>query len=108
MGPSFCTPKFPRAGLSCTSHRVFPSFVAGLVLAALVSAIMSSADAVLLSAGTILSVDVIGASANRPQKKGPLICPLGASGYRLAALGLAWFEWGHQCLAFAYTIYTSG
>jgi SSS family solute:Na+ symporter len=39
---------------------ILPTLAAGVVLAALVSAIMSTADATLLSAGTILSMDIIG------------------------------------------------
>lgn len=100
----------PEQAFPALVTGVFPSFVAGLVLAALVSAIMSSADAVLLSAGTILSVDVIGRFRKPTAEKRTLNLSrwvLLAIG--LAALGLALVLNGViNALLFAYTIYTSG
>lgn len=39
---------------------LLPSFLSGIVLAAFLSVMLSSADSVLLSAGTVISVDIVG------------------------------------------------
>jgi SSS family solute:Na+ symporter len=89
---------------------VMPSFVAGLVLAALISAVMSSASATLWSAGTILSVNILQPFRNSTGENHPLR----ASRWSmliisLAALGLALLlNSVISALLFAYTIYTCG
>jgi SSS family solute:Na+ symporter len=100
----------PEQAFPALITGIFPTFVAGLVLAALVSAIMSSADATLLSASTILSVDVIGYFRKSAAEKKTLnrsrwlLLAVGA-----AALGLALVLNGViSALLFAYTIYTCG
>jgi solute:Na+ symporter, SSS family len=89
---------------------IFPAWAAGLVIAALVSAIMSTADATLLSAGTILSVDILGYFKKPGEEKQTLRrsrwCLLLIG---IASLGLALLLKGViSALLFAYTIYTCG
>jgi SSS family solute:Na+ symporter len=90
--------------------EILPSFLGGIVLAALLCAVMSSADTCLLSASTILTMDVI-----RPLKpsfsqgKILLISRLGMVLLGVIALVLAWCLGGViSSLLFAYTIYTAG
>jgi SSS family solute:Na+ symporter len=111
MGSFVLYPKIsPEQAFPALITGIFPSFVAGLVLAALVSAIMSSADATLMSASTILSVDIIGYFRKSSAEKRTLNLSrwlLLAIG--LAALGLALILSGViSALLFAYTIYTCG
>ncbi|MFC1860229.1 sodium:solute symporter [Chloroflexota bacterium] len=91
-------------------REVLPPFLGGIVLAALLCAVMSSADTCLLSASTILTVDII-----KPFK--PSLSPgkiLALSRWGIVVLGLvalllAWHLGGViSSLLFAYTIYTSG
>jgi solute:Na+ symporter, SSS family len=89
---------------------VLPQAVAGIVLAALVSAVMSSASATLWSASTIFSVNIMGnfrrpAAADYSLKVSRwAILIIG-----LAALGLALLLSSViGALLFAYTIYTCG
>jgi SSS family solute:Na+ symporter len=87
---------------------VLPSVAAAIVLAALVAAIMSSADTTLLSASTILSVDVIGYFRKSKTEDSTLkLSRWGIPVIGLAALGLAFMLQGViTALLFAYTIYT--
>jgi SSS family solute:Na+ symporter len=91
-------------------NGILPPVLNGLVLAALLAAVMSSADSCLLSAGTILSVDVIHKfkpSLNEKQV-------LSIARYTIVVIGalsllLALFLKGViSSLMFAYTIYTAG
>ncbi len=92
---------------------VLPSFVAGIVLAALVSAVMSSASATLWSASTIMTVNIIGSFSPNDKKSGEIrtlsFSRWGILVIGLASLGLALVLSGViNALLFAYTIYTSG
>jgi SSS family solute:Na+ symporter len=89
---------------------VLPHFVAGIVLAALVSAVMSSASATLWSASTILSVNIIGVLRRSTGETHSLnISKWSILAVGLAALGLALLLKGViSALLFAYTIYTCG
>jgi SSS family solute:Na+ symporter len=90
--------------------EVLPPFVGGIVLAALLCAVMSSADTCLLSASTILTVDVIrkfipelGEDKILPVSRW-MILVIG-----LGAMALAWKMGGViSSLLFAYTVYTAG
>jgi len=90
--------------------EVLPPFVGGIVLAALLCAVMSSADTCLLSASTILTVDVIGRF--RPSlgpEKTLTLSRWGIVALGVASLILALFLNGViGSLLFAYTVYTGG
>lgn len=82
-----------------------PPILSGIVLAAFLSVMMSSADSCLLSAGTILSVDIT-------KKQSILISRIGIIIVATAALALAIF---HSLLGgildtlqLAYTVFTAG
>jgi SSS family solute:Na+ symporter len=90
--------------------EVLPPFVSGIVLAALLCAVMSSADTCLLSASTILTVDII-------KKFKPMLDEgriLSLSRWMILVIGagamlVAWKLGGViSSLLFAYTVYTSG
>ncbi|MFC2032644.1 sodium:solute symporter, partial [Chloroflexota bacterium] len=90
--------------------EVFPPILGGIILAALLSAVMSSADTTLLSASTILVMDVV-----RPFK--PSLSQekvLSLSRWGIVILGLASFALALvlkgviSALLFAYTVYTGG
>jgi len=90
--------------------EILPPFMGGVVLAALLGALMSSADTCLLSASTIFTVDIIGHF-----KRG--LSPLKTLAYSrwtmvimgVASLFLALALRGViSALLFAYTVYTGG
>ena len=90
--------------------EVLPPFMGGVVLAALLCAVMSSADTCLLSASTILTVDVI--KRFKPalgqqqvlsiSRWGIVVLGLGSLALALALKGVI------NALLFAYTVYTAG
>jgi len=90
--------------------EVFSPLPGGILLAALLCAMMSSADTTLLSAGTILTVDIIGGFRSPPDRKNVLarsrwlIILLGIISLVVALLlkGII------STLLFAYTVYTCG
>ncbi len=90
--------------------EVFSPLVGGIVLAALLCAMMSSADTTLLSASTILTVDIIGGLRATPERNNILprsrwlIILLGIISLVVALLlkGII------SALLFAYTVYTCG
>jgi solute:Na+ symporter, SSS family len=100
----------PEQALPALFTGVLPAWAAGLVMAALISAIMSTADATLLSAGTILSVDIVGFFKKPGDEKQALRRSRWCLTFiGLAALGLALLLKGViSALLFAYTIYTCG
>ncbi|MBN2603659.1 MAG: sodium:solute symporter family protein [Candidatus Thermoplasmatota archaeon] len=76
--------------------------LSGIILAAFVSVMLSSADSVLISAGTILSVDIF-------KKKNIKISRIGIICFGLIALVLAfYFNDIVQTLQLAYTVFTAG
>ena len=100
----------PEQALPMVISEVFSPLVGGIVLAALLCAMMSSADTTLLSASTILSVDIIGGLRATPDRKNVLprsrwlIILLG-----IVALVVALLLKGIiSALLFAYTVYTCG
>ena len=90
--------------------EVLPSFLGGIVLAALLCAVMSSADTCLLSASTILTMDVI--KKFKPSLDQRKVLPISRWGILVLGLGslaLAWRSGGViSSLLFAYTVYTAG
>jgi SSS family solute:Na+ symporter len=89
---------------------VLPAFAAGIVLAALVSAVMSTASATLMSASAILSVDIIGYfKISTSETRSFILSRWGVLVIGIASLGLALMLKGViSALLFAYTIYTCG
>ena len=82
-----------------------PPILSGIVLAAFLSVMMSSSDSCLLSAGTILSVDIT-------KKQSIKMSRIGILGVAIAALALALY---HSLLGsildtlqLAYTVFTAG
>jgi solute:Na+ symporter, SSS family len=100
----------PEQALPTLIQYLFPSWVGGLVLAALISAVMSSADATILSASTIITVDIL--ARRRPawdKKKVLTYTRIGVLILGLISLGLALVLQGViTSLMFAYTIFTCG
>ncbi len=76
--------------------------LAGVILAAFVSVMLSSADSVLISAGTVLSVDIV-------RKKNILVSRIGLLIIGLLALVLAlYLDDIIDTLKLAYTVFTAG
>jgi SSS family solute:Na+ symporter len=91
-------------------ESILPIGVAGLVAAALLAAIMSSADTVLLTTGTIFSQDIYGRfSRHISERKSLMITRVGVAIIGSAALLIAWQRPGIiSSLLLAYTVFTSG
>ncbi len=90
--------------------NVLPVGVAGLVAAALLAAIMSSADTLLLTTGTILSQDIYKHVSPNPGRAGSLLVPRIAillMGVLALVVALK-LESIIDSLKLAYTIFTSG
>ena len=96
---------FPQVITSVLS----PGF-SGLILAALVAALMSSADTCLLTQSVILTEDIVKrVHPTLDERKTILVTRLSLIGLGLAALGLAMALKGViSSLLFAYTIFTCG
>jgi len=111
MGASALFPGIsPEQALPIIITEVLPPFVGGVVLAALLGALMSSADTCLFSAGTILTVDVIG----RFRKSLNPARTLSYSRWVMVIIGVASLllalvmKGVTSTLLFAYTVYTAG
>jgi SSS family solute:Na+ symporter len=111
MGAAAISPQIsPEQAFPVVITGVLPPFLGGIVIAALLGAVMSSADTTLLTAGTILNVDII--EHFRP-KTSPAKT-LASSRWMMVILGacslaLALALQGIiSALLFAYTVYTSG
>lgn len=111
MGAAVLFPQIAaEQALPTVIKEIFSPLLGGLVLAALLCAVMSSADTTLLSAGTILSVDVIGKF--RPTSSGTNVLP--RSRWIILILGICSLVVAIllddiiKSLLFAYTVYTCG
>lgn len=99
-----------ETALPTVIKELFSPLVAGVILAALLCAVMSSADTTLLSAGTILTVDIIGRFRSSLEQKRTLpqsrliIALLGMCALVVALA----FNGIIQAMIFAYTVYTCG
>jgi SSS family solute:Na+ symporter len=111
MGAAALFPQIAaEEALPTVIRELFSPLVGGIILAALLCAVMSSADTTLLSAGTILTVDVIGYFCPPTEQKNILprsrliIASLGlcALVVALALKGII------TSMLFAYTVYTAG
>ena len=111
MGARVLYPQIsPEQALPQVISVVLSPWLGGLVLAALVAALMSSADTCLLSQGVILTQDVIKQfHPELSEKKTILLTRLNIIILGLLALGLAMILKGViSSLLFAYTIFTCG
>jgi SSS family solute:Na+ symporter len=111
MGAKVLYPQIsPEQSLPQVISGVLSPWLSGLVLAALIAALMSSADTCLLSQGVILTQDIIKRflpSLN--EKRTILLTRLNIIILGLLALGLAMILKGViSSLLFAYTIFTCG
>ncbi len=111
MGARVLYPQIsPEQALPQVISVVLSPWLGGLVLAALVAALMSSADTCLLSQGVILTQDIIKRFLpSLSEKKTILLTRLNIIILGLLALGLAMILKGViSSLLFAYTIFTCG
>jgi SSS family solute:Na+ symporter len=111
MGASALFPGItPEQAFPTVITEVLPPFLGYLVLAALLGAVMSSADTCLLTAGTILSVDIVGRfKPSLSQEKLLTLSRWGIVGLGICALLLALVLKGViSALLFAYTVYSCG
>ena len=111
MGARVLYPQIsPEQAFPQVISGVFSPWLGGLILAALVAALMSSADTCLLSQGVILTQDVIKQFVpSLSERRTILITRLNVIILGLLALGLAMILKGViSSLLFAYTIFTCG
>ena len=111
MGAAVLFPQISaEQALPTVIKEIFSPLLGGIVLAALLCAVMSSADTTLLSASTILSVDIMGKF--RPTSSQTAILP--RSRWIILLLGICslivalLLDGIISSLLFAYTVYTCG
>ncbi|MFC1954142.1 sodium:solute symporter, partial [Chloroflexota bacterium] len=111
MGASALFPDIsPGQAFPAVIKEVLPPFLGGIVLAALLCAFMSSADTTLLTASTILTVDIVGQIKPSLSQKGMLTL----SRWGIVILGVAslilalYLRDIVAAILFAYTLYTGG
>ena len=111
MGAAVMFPDItPEQAFPTVISELFSPLLSGIVLAALLCAVMSSADTTLLSASTILTVDIIGRF--RPTANPENVLP--RSRWAIILLGICalvvalMLKGIISALLFAYTVYTSG
>ncbi|MFC1934793.1 sodium:solute symporter [Chloroflexota bacterium] len=111
MGAAALFPQIsPEQAFPTVIKEIFSPLVGGIVLAALLCAVMSSADTTLFSASTILTVDILGGMKPSSDSKNLLhrsrwaIVLLGICALIVALL----LKGVISTLLFAYTIYTCG
>ena len=100
----------PEQALPQVISGILSPGLSGLVIAAIIAALMSSADTCLLSQSVILTEDII--KRARPaldESKTVLLTRLSLIGLGLVALGLALtLKTVYESLLFAYTVFTCG
>ncbi|MFC1948293.1 sodium:solute symporter [Chloroflexota bacterium] len=111
MGASALYPDIsPGQAFPVIIREVLPAFLGGIVLAALLCAFMSSADTTLITAGTILSVDIVGKLKPGLDKQRLLVI----SRWSIVVMGAAalllalYMQDIVDAILFAYTVYTGG
>ncbi|MFC2013756.1 sodium:solute symporter [Chloroflexota bacterium] len=111
MGASALFPQIsPEQAFPAVIKEVFSPLLGGIVLAALLCAVMSSVDTILLSASTILVMDIIKPfKPSLNDEKTLSLTRWGIAVLGIASLVLALLLKGViSALLFAYTIYTAG
>ncbi|MDD5591330.1 MAG: hypothetical protein PHY18_05315, partial [Dehalococcoidales bacterium] len=111
MGASALFPQItsPEQAFPAVVTGVLPPLAGGIVLAALLGAVMSSADTILFSASTIMAVDIIGRFRPLSRERTLfysrwMIVVLGVVALLLALV----LRGVISALLFAYTVYTAG
>ena len=99
----------PEAALPTALDGLAPAGLAGLITAGFLAAIMSSADTTLISASTILSLNVAGACKPMPQKRQLVLTKVALIGVG----SVAWLIAGFQqeiiaSLLLGYTVFVGG
>jgi len=111
MGASVLFPQIsPEQAFPTIIKEILPPFMGGIVLAALLCAVMSSADTTLLSASTILVVDIVGwFKPSLSERKILSLSRWGVVALGVCSLIVALMLKGViSALLFAYTVYTAG
>ena len=111
MGASALFPDIsPGQAFPMVIKEILPPFVGGIVLAALLCAFMSSADTTLLTASTILAVDIVGRSKpSISPRKMLILTRWGIVILGVASLILALYLGDIvKAILFAFTVYTGG
>ena len=111
MGASVLFPQIsPEQAFPTVIKEILPPFMGGIVLAALLCAVMSSADTTLLSASTILVVDIVGwFKPSLSQRRILSLSRWGIVVLGVCSLMLALVLKGViNSLLFAYTVYAAG
>jgi SSS family solute:Na+ symporter len=89
--------------------KLVPSGLAGLVVAGFLAAVMSSADTTLISASTILSLNVFGAGRGLSRERQLRLTRFALVGVGGAAWAIAGFERGIiSALLMGYTVFVGG
>ncbi len=105
--------RFPEIGaetaLPTAVSQLVPPGLAGLVVAGFLAAVMSSADTTLISASTILSLNVFGAGRGPSRERQLRLTRLALVGVGGAAWAIAGFERGIiSALLMGYTVFVGG
>ncbi|MFC1847113.1 sodium:solute symporter [Chloroflexota bacterium] len=111
MGASVVFPDIaPDQAFPMVIREMLHPALAGIVLAALLCAFMSSADTTLMSASTILTVDIIGHfKKDMSQKQTLLLSRLGIVALGVVSLIMALYMGSIiSAILFAFTVYTGG
>ena len=111
MGASVLFPQIsPEQAFPMVIKEILPPFMGGIVLAALLCAVMSSADTTLLSASTILVVNIVGwFKPSLSERKILSLSRWGVVALGVCSLIVALMLKGViSALLFAYTVYTAG
>jgi SSS family solute:Na+ symporter len=98
-----------EAALPTAVSELVPAGLAGLILAGFLAAVMSSADTTLISASTILSLNVFGARGNLSKAQQLRLTRLALIGVGAAAWAIAGLERGIiSALLLGYTVFVGG
>jgi SSS family solute:Na+ symporter len=98
-----------EAALPTAVTQLVPAGLAGLIVAGFLGAIMSSADTTLVSASTILSLNVFGAGSKLSQEQKLRLTRLSLVAVGAAAWAIAGFERGIiSALLLGYTVFVGG
>jgi len=99
----------PETALPIAVEQLIPPGLAGLVVAGFLAAVMSSADTTLISASTILSLNVFGAGRALSRERQFRLTRLALIGVGGAAWAIAGFERGIiSALLLGYTVFVGG